>query len=208
MDPLESRVLLSREICFPNSECIVIPSLRLPRTGGVAIQAQTLLSVGVGQRTLNSVQVTDDGAGTVSAKWNGRPPRSFTGVTTTVVQADRAKHDKIIFRLTGSQGLAITSTSGTPAVRDRATGEAAPFLRAPRLGVAAVQSGTLLTITVTARKIRSVGIVSVNSGALVQTEWNGGGAVAQFDGVRTIIVNIKNGTNQVVGLRDLGLIHS
>ena len=57
---LESRLLLSRGVAFPDGSSFVFPTFtRLPRTGGALIQSGTALTVGVGQRTSNTVQVTD-----------------------------------------------------------------------------------------------------------------------------------------------------
>jgi hypothetical protein len=56
-----------------------------------------------------------------------------------------------------------------------------------------------LTITVTAPRINTVEISSLNFGQVVQAEWNGG-AVHDFAGVTTINVNLKNGSRDLVGL--------
>ena len=56
-----------------------LPSSHLPRTGGVSVQNGTVLGIGVGQRTNNTVQVTDHGNGDFQAEWNGGPVRPFTG---------------------------------------------------------------------------------------------------------------------------------
>jgi hypothetical protein len=72
-----------------------------------------------------------------------------------------------------------------------------PALRSLRTSGTAVQAGTLLTITVTGRKINAVTIE--NSGQTVQAEWNGG-ALHSFKGVNTIIVDVRNGSKDFVAL--------
>ena len=60
--PLESRLLLSRQVSFPDGTSFIFPTfIHLPRTGGVSEQSGTVLGIGVGQPMTNTVQVTDDG---------------------------------------------------------------------------------------------------------------------------------------------------
>ena len=50
VNPLESRLLLSQQVFFPDGSHVVFPLFtRLPRTGGTALQSGTALTVGVGQ---------------------------------------------------------------------------------------------------------------------------------------------------------------
>ena len=67
--PLEDRCLLSSAGSFGFSPLFHI----LPRTGGVSAQTGSMLAIGVGQPTTNTVQVTDDGKGDIQAEWNGGP---------------------------------------------------------------------------------------------------------------------------------------
>ena len=100
---LESRLLLSRSqtVSFPDGSSVVFPVfLHLPRTGGVSVQRGTVVGIGVGQHTTNSVQVTDDGAGDDTDEWNGGPVHSFTGITSTVIQLQRARTNQITIQLT------------------------------------------------------------------------------------------------------------
>ena len=79
--PLESRLLLSRQVSFPDGTSIIFPTFaHLPRTGGVSEQSGSVLSIGVGQPATNTVQVTDLGQGRIQAEWNGGPVHSFTGI--------------------------------------------------------------------------------------------------------------------------------
>jgi hypothetical protein len=65
--------------------------------GGTAAQTGTELTVTVNEPTSNSVQIVDQGGGAVQVEWNGGPVHAFTGVTTILVQAERAKNDYISF---------------------------------------------------------------------------------------------------------------
>ena len=48
--PLESRLLLSRRVSFPDGTSFIFPTFtHLPRTGGVSEQSGTVLGIGVGQ---------------------------------------------------------------------------------------------------------------------------------------------------------------
>jgi hypothetical protein len=199
LNALESRLLLSRQVPFPDGTSFVFPSfVHLPRTGGVALQSGTALTVGVGQPTTNTAHVSFTGAGAATVEWNGRAPQSFTSVQAILVQAGRAGHDHVTFQLNTSPTLVVSSHEPTAAVGANAiTRPVHDFVR--RTSGTAVQSGTLLTITVTARKINTVEISSLNFGTVVQAEWNGG-TVHNFTGVNTIIVNTKNGARDLVGL--------
>ena len=205
VNPLESRLLLSQQVFFPDGFSHVFPTfIRLPRTGGVALQSGTTLTVGVGQRTTNTVLATLDGVGGAQVEWNGRPVHSFTGVEATLVQIGGASRDEVTFHLTNPRtrgtAIAIGQLLATPALGAKTVAHPVhPFRRIARTSGTAVQSGSLLTISVTAPKINTVEISSLNFGQVVQAEWNGG-AIHNFSGVSTIIVDIKNGTNDLVGL--------
>lgn len=91
--PLESRFLLSRsqKLTFPDGTTIFAPlESHLPRTGGISVQSGSVLGIGVGQSTANMVQATDNGSANLQAQWNGGPVRSFTGVSSIVVETGRA----------------------------------------------------------------------------------------------------------------------
>src|SRR5271155_2424724 len=94
--PLESRLLLSRQVSFPDGTSIIFPTfLHLPRTGGVSEQSGTVMGIGVGQPKTNTVKVTDDGQGSIQAEWNGGRIHSFTGITSSVIQTERSSRNRI-----------------------------------------------------------------------------------------------------------------
>ena len=47
--------------------------------------------------TGNNVQILDQGAGTIDVQWNDGAVHSFTGVTTILVHATKAREDQITF---------------------------------------------------------------------------------------------------------------
>jgi hypothetical protein len=202
---LESRVLLSRQVAFPDGSSQVFPlSSRLPRTGGVPIQSGTALTIGVGQPKSNAVQLTLDGAGGAQAEWNGGPVHSFTGVQDTLVQIGRARFNQVTFNLNGPRTGGTSFATGLLATTPEVSTETlAHTVHADRLRFrtsgTAVQSGTVLTVTVNAPKSNTVEISSLNSGQVVQAEWNGG-AVHNFSGVSTIIVDTTTGQSDLVAL--------
>ena len=77
------------------------------RTGDVAIQTGSVLTITVDLPTINAVAISNDGGGAVAVEWNsaatpGRSPldlapccpvHSFTGVDTIVVETENAKKD-------------------------------------------------------------------------------------------------------------------
>jgi hypothetical protein len=202
LNALESRLLLSQQVFFPDGSQFVFPLFnKLPRTGGVALQSGTVLTVGVGQHTTNTAHFSVEGESTATVEWNGRAAQSFMGVQAFLVQAGRAGHDRVTFQLDTSPTLAVSSREPTPAVVASAITHPVHDLLSSRLRTSgtAVQSGTLLTITVSARKMNTVELSSLNSGQVVQAEWNGG-AVHNFAGISTIIVNVKNGARALVAL--------
>jgi hypothetical protein len=203
--PLESRLLLSRQVSFPDGTFFSVPTLpRLPRTGGVSEQSGTVLGIGVGQPTANNVQVTDDGQGIIEAHWNGGPVHSLTGIQATVIEAQRARTDRITFKLTGTRtgptAVAVGLHVPTDTARSNEGGQPLRVIRQRTSGIA-VQSGSLLTVTVNKPTTNTVEM-STNGGGAVEVEWNGG-AVHAFTGVGTIIVQTRNARTDLVALDDV-----
>ena len=203
--PLESRLLLSRQVSFPDGTSIIFPTFNhLPRTGGVSEQSGTILGIGVGQRTTNAVQMTDDGQGGIQAEWNGGPVHSFTSINATVIQAQRARRNQITFNLTsprtGPTAVAVGSQIPTDAAL---TSEDAPPVRArvQRTSGIGVQSGSVLTVTVNKRRpIRWRSAIA--AGAL--SRWNGTVVLSTPSrGVETIVVDTKNAVKDLVALDDV-----
>jgi hypothetical protein len=64
----------------------------------------------------------------------------------------------------------------------------------------AVQSGSVLTVTVSAPRNNSVELSNEGAGAVL-VEWNGG-AVHSFTGVATIVVDTQNAKKDLVALHD------
>jgi hypothetical protein len=202
VDCLERRRLLSRTVSFPDGASFIFPTfLRLPRTGGALIQSGTALTVGVGQRTSNTVRIENSVAGTPSVEWNGRAPHLVAGFQAILVQAGRATSDRIRIDLGSMSAMAAASTSSTTTAMgsERAHSHVLHAFRTSRTGVVAIQTGTVLTINDTARKINQLAIESWNFGHMVQPQWNGSG-VHTFTDVNTIIVVIRNGNRDFVAL--------
>jgi hypothetical protein len=88
---------------------------RAPLTGGIAIQSGSVLNCLVGQPKGNTVQVTDDVTKHfVEMSWNFGQPQTFTGVTTTIIQAQRARTDQFTFNLThGDTVTAVAAAAAT-----------------------------------------------------------------------------------------------
>jgi hypothetical protein len=206
--PLESRLLLSRQVSFPDGTSIIFPTfLRLPRTGGVSEQSGTVLGIGVGQRTTNTVQVTNDGQGGIQAEWNGGPVHSFTSIKATVIQVQRARRNQITFNLTSTRTSPTEVMVGLQVPTDAAlSSDGAPpqilrLTKAPRTSGTAVQSGSVLTVTVNKSTTNTVEISNSGEGA-VAVEWNGG-AVHSFAGIATIVVDTRNARQDLVALDDV-----
>jgi hypothetical protein len=200
--PLESRLLLSRQVRFPDGTPFSFPAFpRLPRTGGVSEQSGTVLGIGVGQPTTNTVQVTDEGQGGIQAKWNGGPVHSLTGIQATVIQAQRARSNQIKFNLTSSRTSQAAVAVGLHVPTDAALASEGGHPLGRRTGGIAVQSGSLLTVTVNKRTSNTVAI-STSGGGAVAVEWNGG-AVHAFKGVATIVVDTQNARKNLVALDDV-----
>jgi hypothetical protein len=202
VNPLESRFLLSAP--DPRGGTTGgddLPRL-LPRTGGVSIQTGSELGIGVGQPTTNTVQVTDDHASNVQAQWNGGPLHRFTGIMTTFIEAERARQDQVTFNLTSSQTspIAVGSHVPTGAVSASEEGHALNVPLHLRTSGTAVQSGSVLTVTVNRPKSNVVQLVNEGAGD-VQAQWNGG-MVHSFTGVATIAVNASNARKDDIILTD------
>jgi hypothetical protein len=203
--PLESRLLLSRQLSFPDGTSIIFPTFNhLPRTGGVSEQSGTILGIGVGQPKTNRVQVTDDGQGGILAEWNGGPVHSFTSIKSTVIQAQRARNNQITFNLisprTGPTAVAVGLHVPTDAALPR-EGAHPVNARINRTSGVGVQSGSVLTVTVNKQTTNTVEI-SDSGGGAVAVEWNGG-AVHSFAGVETIVVDTKNAGKDLIALDDV-----
>ena len=65
------------------------------RTSGSAFQNGSILTVNVHKRESNLVEMTNNVDGSVEVQWNGGPVRSFTGITTIVVDTRKATNDLI-----------------------------------------------------------------------------------------------------------------
>jgi len=206
VNPLESRLLLSsRQVSFPDGSSFVFPLLaRLPRTGGVPIQSGTALTIGVGQPRRNTVRVALDDAGGAQANWNAGPTHSFTAVHETLVQIAGARFNQVTFNLlaprTSGTALGAGLLMANSAVSAKSTAHSVNALReVARTSGTAVQSGSLLHITVDAPKMNTVELSSLNFGQVVQAEWNGG-SVHDFTGVSTIIVVTTTGHKDLIAL--------
>jgi hypothetical protein len=197
--PLEDRCLLSSAGSFGFSPLFHM----LPRTGGVSAQTGSMLAIGVGQPTTNTVQVTDDGKGDIQAEWNGGPVHSFTTVASTVIQAERARTNQITFNLTSPRTGPAAIAVGSLAIADAASshgGDHVPQIHVARTSGSAIQSGSLLTVDLTGRKTNIAQITNEGGGA-VQVEWNGG-PVHTFSGAAEVVVDTRNAQKDQVTLSD------
>jgi hypothetical protein len=216
---LEDRILLSA----PGSQAgSIVWFHNPPRTGGIAIQSGSVLNCVAGQPRENVVQVVDNGKGNVSMSWNFGHPQTFKGVTTTIIQAQRAATDQFLFQLndtvtavvagagsafqqpgpsTGSAAAAPGSIGSDDAATPGGTGHPLDIVLHHRTGGIAVQSGSLLTVTVDRPRTNVVQITNEGAGN-VQVEWNGG-PVHTFSGVAEIVVNARNARKDQVTLTDL-----
>jgi hypothetical protein len=164
------------------------------------MQSGRILTVGVGQRTSNTVQITDGGFA-ASVEWNGRAPQSPGPFEALLVQAAASAHDHVTINLRPSIALATASVSG-PASSTGQLHEASHQVhgfRIFRTSGTAVQSGVVLSVSVTSRKVNDVVISSSNLGQTVHVEWGNSG-VRTFSGVSTIVVDIRNGVKDLVAL--------
>src|SRR5262249_31838987 len=140
----------------------------------------------------NTVQVTDQGQGHDQADWNGGPVHSLSGIQATVIQAQRAKSNQITFKLTSPRTGPTAVAVGLHVPTDTAlANEGGHPLRVigKRTSGIAVQSGSVLTVTVNKRTTNTVEISDIGGGA-VEVEWNGG-AAHSFTGVATIVVDTR-----------------
>jgi hypothetical protein len=162
------------------------------------------LGIGVGQPTTNIVQVTDEGLESIQAKWNGGPVHSLTGIQATVVQTQRSRNNQITFTLnssrTGPTAVAVGLQVPTKAVLANEDGPPLRALRSRTSG-SAVQSGSVLTVTVIKRTTNTVEISNSGGGA-VAVEWNGGSAHS-FTGIATIVVDTEHARKNLVALDDV-----
>jgi hypothetical protein len=222
--PLEYRLLLSQRVSFPDGGRLVVPTfLHLPRTGGISVHTGAVLEIGVGQPTTNSVQVTDDAKGDVQAEWNGGSVQALTGITSTVIESRRATTDQFTFHLshgdtvtaaaaaagstfhqpspsTGSTGIELGRHGPTDSLSANTGGHPLRLIGRRTSGTA-VQSGSVLTVTVNKSTTNTVAM-SDHGGGAVQVEWNGG-AVHSFTGVATIVVDTQNARKDLVALNDV-----
>ena len=121
-----------------------------------------------------------------------------------MIEAQRARRNQITFNLTGHRtsptAVAVGSQVPTEAVSASEGGH--PLnVRVRRTSGAAVQSGSMLTVTVN-KPTTNIVEISNNGGGAVEVEWNGG-AVHSFSGVATIVVDTRNATNNLVALDDV-----
>jgi hypothetical protein len=87
---------------------------RAPLTGGLAFQIGAVLHCIAGQPKRNTLEVIDKGQGTIEMSWNFGVPQTFTGVTKTIIQAQRAPTDQFTFNLThGDTVSAVTAAALT-----------------------------------------------------------------------------------------------
>jgi hypothetical protein len=200
---LESRLLLSQLVSFPDGTRVVFPLVGfVPRAGGVAFQSGAALTLGVGQPSTNTAHFAFGAASAATVEFNGGPSRSFRRVHSVLVQAGRAEQDHVTFSLDPSPAKAASAHGRTDAYGTSATTRSVRGVRALRTGVSAVQSGSLLTITVSTRRINMVKLSSLNFGQVVEAEWHGH-AMDSFRNVSTIVVDIKNDVKDLVAL-DVG----
>jgi hypothetical protein len=161
------------------------------------------MRIGVGQPTTNTVNVTDDGAGNDTDKWNGGAVNSLTGIKSTVIQLRRARTNQITFQLssrrTGPAAIAVGAIAPTDRAQARA-GEHLPNLEIRRTSGSAVQTGSVLTVTVDRRMTNTVEI-SDDGGGAVEAKWNGG-AAHSFTGVDKIVVDTLNAKKDLVAIED------
>jgi hypothetical protein len=201
---LESRLLLSQTVSFPDGSSFVFPLFRnLPRTGGVFVQRGSVMEIGVGQPTTNTVHVADNGAGNDTDKWNGGPVHSLTSIKSTVIELERATSNQIMIQLTSQRTGPAAVAVGAMASTDRtiATAGENPFdLKTQRTSGSGVQTGSVLTVTVKKSTANTVEI-SNNGGGAVEVKWNGG-AVHSFTGVDTIVVDTRNAKKDLVAIDD------
>jgi hypothetical protein len=191
VNPLENRFLL---MCGP-------PLGGHELLCGIAVQTGTVLSISVNMPTTNTVQVTDDGAGDVQADWNGGAVHSFNGVDTVHVHTEKARNVHVTFSLIGpstiTPDVAVRPHRQTDTATAHEGGDRVFRVATPRKhGGIAVQSGTVLTVTVNRPRTNTVQITDVGAGN-IQVAWNGGSGHS-FTGVATIVVDARKARNDHV----------
>jgi len=73
-----------------------------PQIGGVAVQTGTVLTITVVRKpSISTVQVIDNGAGAVSAAWDGGKVHSFSGVETIDTNVEGPRSEEVTYTLTG-----------------------------------------------------------------------------------------------------------
>ncbi len=200
LKPLESRLLLSQSqrLSFPDGTSFVFPTfMHLPRTGGVSVQNGTVLGIGVGQRRTTRCRLPITATAISRPNGTAVPSDSFTAVQSIVIEAQRARGNQITFNLTGlrTSGTAVAVGSQVPTeavLRERRGHPLNVNIR--RTSGAAVQSGSILAVTVN-KPTTNILEISNNGAGAVEVEWNGG-AVHSFSGVATIVVDTRNATNR------------
>ena len=201
IERLEGRVVLSAFhvhasalIAHPAS---VVRNPNPPRTGGLAVQSGSVLSCFVGQPRMNTVNVVEDGMRDVQMTWNSGQPHSFAEVSTSVIQAERAPTN--LFEIEDFS-FDIEQTLAVRKISPVALGVEQSKLAVTGNSGHAVQTGTVLTITVNRPKTNIVQITSEGAGN-DEVEWNGGRAHS-FSGVAKLIVHTKNGRKDQLTLSD------
>jgi hypothetical protein len=67
------------------------------------VQTGTVLSITVVRKPpISMVRVSDDGAGEVTAEWDGGPVHSFSGVQTIDIDVEGPRRDDVSYTLTGA----------------------------------------------------------------------------------------------------------
>jgi hypothetical protein len=100
----------------------------------------------------------------------------------------------------GSAAIELGPHGPTDSAGTHAEGHPLDLVQHHRTGGTAVQTGSLLTVTVNRSKTNVVQITNEGAGN-VQVEWNGG-PVHSFAGVDTIVVDTRNARKDQVTLTD------
>ncbi len=199
IERLEGRLVLSSfrlhtSAVIPHAASVVWQP-NPPRTGGLAVQSGSVVSCFVGEPKMNEVQVVDDGSGDVQMSWNSGQPHAFQGVTTSVIQAQRARTN--LFEI-DDFSFDIEQSIVDRKISDLSFGLEKPIL--VRTSGHAVQTNSILTLTVNRPRTNVVQITNEGAGN-AQVEWNGG-PVHSFSGVGEILVNTRNARKDQVTLSD------
>jgi hypothetical protein len=243
---LESRCLLSTTI--PQSDVTVghphppragglaIPETYMkfgpfppaPRAGGLAIQSGSVLHCLVGQPKGNTVQVTDDGQGHVEMSWNFGHPQALTGVTTTIIQAQRARTNQFTFNLThgdtvtaaavaagatfhqpgpsaGSTGIALSPHRPADSVSAKAAGHPLAHLHNEPGGLTVETDKELTVVANGAKAVTEAKVKIEHGGFAVQT---GSELTVTVNRPNTNVVQLNNGGGAVQAEWNGGPVHS